>query len=61
MFRASISAASAFSPASTSSIRLRPRQCRLVGKLTMQRGARAPVSNTNIRPGFTFPRSQAAA
>ena len=46
-------------PSAMSSMRLRSRQWRLVGKLTTKRGAPAPVSKTKQRPGRTSRRAQA--
>ena len=56
----SITLRSSVRPVLMSSIRLFPRQCRLVGKLTMKRGvSSAWRSEINILPGTTSPRSQA--
>ena len=62
MPRLRISSTSAFRPESISSIRLLPRQWRLVGKLMMNFGfVSVRVSNTNILPGCTSSRAQAAS
>jgi hypothetical protein len=62
ILRAFTSATRARSPDSMSSRLLTPRQCRFVGKFTMNRGlVSCPVVKTNILPGTTSPRAQAAA